>query len=224
MFDRLSVSGWRILERRRLKHGVVHHATIRRRIRSRGADTSRAVAPDLLKLGRWNISTVVGGNGGPKLVAAGLVDGAEAVSVNDLGLVSYLGVDAEAVEGLGGSLGSKSAWLGQEDLVLSTSRGGGDGCGPNVRAAVVAHWRAMTGWLGVRVVVNSHGICRRGTGGAARGGWRDRWSALAAVAAVRKLVKVQAASKLGLLEVCSDMLVWHLLHTGLKEVVFLKIY
>jgi hypothetical protein len=39
---------------------------------------------------------------------------------------------------------------------------------------------------------------------------------------VRELVIVQAAGQLGLLEVGSDVLVWHLLHAGLEEVVLLR--
>jgi hypothetical protein len=38
---------------------------------------------------------------------------------------------------------------------------------------------------------------------------------------MRKLVVVQATGKLGLLEVCSNVLVGHLLHAGLKKVGFL---
>jgi hypothetical protein len=42
------------------------------------------------------------------------------------------------------------------------------------------------------------------------------------MASVGQLVEVKAAGKLGLLEVCSDVLVRHLLHAGLKEIVFLE--
>jgi hypothetical protein len=38
---------------------------------------------------------------------------------------------------------------------------------------------------------------------------------------VGQLVEVKAAGKLGLLEMCSNVLVRHLLHTGLEEIVFL---
>lgn len=40
---------------------------------------------------------------------------------------------------------------------------------------------------------------------------------------MRQLVIVQAASQLGLLQMSSDMLVGHLLHAGLEEVVLLRI-
>jgi hypothetical protein len=39
---------------------------------------------------------------------------------------------------------------------------------------------------------------------------------------VGKLVEVQAACKLSLLEVCSNVLVRHLLHAGLKQIVLLE--
>jgi hypothetical protein len=210
-----------ILERRRLEYRVVHHAAIWGRVGGRGADTSSAVAPDLLELGGRHISTVVGGNSGPKLVAARLVDGTEAVSVHNLGLMRNLGVDTQSVEWLRGSLGSKSARLGQEDLVLNTCGRGADGCRPDVGATIVAHWGGVAGRLRVRVVFHCHGVSRGLAGRAARSGRGDGRSTLAAVAAVRELVEVQTASKFGLLEVCSNMLVGHLLHTGLKEVVLL---
>jgi hypothetical protein len=72
-------------------------------------------------------------------------------------------------------------------------------------------------------VVHSHGICGRLAGGAARSGRGHRGGALAAVAAVGQLVEVEAASKLRLLEVSSNVLVGHLLHAGLEEVVLLKV-
>jgi hypothetical protein len=43
------------------------------------------------------------------------------------------------------------------------------------------------------------------------------------MASVGQLVEVEAAGKLGLLEVCSNVLVRHLLHAGLKEIVFLQV-
>ena len=75
--------------------------------------------------------------------------------------------------------------------------------------------------LRVGVLLGNHAIGSRSARGAARGGRRHRVVALAAVAAVRELVVVQAAGKLSLLEVGSNVLVWHLLHAGLKKVVFL---
>jgi hypothetical protein len=41
------------------------------------------------------------------------------------------------------------------------------------------------------------------------------------MASVGELVVVETAGQLGLLEVCSDVLVGHLLHAGLEEIVFL---
>jgi hypothetical protein len=184
------MNGRNILERRRLEHGVVHQAAIRRGVGGRGTDSAGAVAPNLLKLSRGNIGAVVGGNGGPELVAARLVDGAEAVRVDNLGLVRYFGVDAKSVERLRGSLGSKSARLGQEDLVLGTRRGSADGRGPNVGATVIAHGRAVTGRLRVRIVVHGHAVGLGLAGGAAGGCRGHRGSSLATVATMRELVKV----------------------------------
>ena len=39
---------------------------------------------------------------------------------------------------------------------------------------------------------------------------------------MRKLMKMQTARQFGLLEVCGDMLVRHLLHAGLEKVGFLS--
>lgn len=208
-------------EGRGLEHGVVHDATIGRGIGSRRADSVGTVAPDLLELGGGNIRTVVGSDGSPELLAAGFVDGAETVSVNDLGLVGHFGVDTETVVRLRGSTGSKGAGLGKEDLVLGAAGRGGDGVGADMGTASVAHGRAVAGRLRVGILIHGHGVDRSSTGRAARGVGRDRVVALAAVATVRKLVVVQAACKLGLLEVSSNVLVRHLLHAGLKKVVLL---
>jgi hypothetical protein len=132
-----------ILERRWLERWVDHDATVGRGIGGGRADSTRAMAPNLLKLSRRDIRTVVGSNSSPELIAASLVDGAKAISVNDLGLVSYFGVDAKSIEWLRGTLGCEGAWLGQENLVLGSARGGGHGHGSNVRATVVAHGRTV---------------------------------------------------------------------------------
>jgi hypothetical protein len=71
-------------------------------------------------------------------------------------------------------------------------------------------------------VVSHHRISWRGASGAARSGRRNRRVALAAVAAMRKLMEMQTAGQLSLLEVSGDVLVWHLLHAGLEEVGFLR--
>jgi len=73
-------------------------------------------------------------------------------------------------------------------------------------------------------MVYCHCISRGCTRGAARGRGGHRRGALATVATVRQLMEVQAAGKLGLLEVCSNVLVGHLLHAGLEEVVLLDVY
>jgi hypothetical protein len=215
--------GWRDvgLVRGRLENGVVHDATIRRGIRRRRTNSIGAVAPDLLELGRRDVGTVVGSNSSPELLAASLVDGAKAVSINNLWLVSNLGVNTETIERLRRAARGKSARLGEEDLVLRTAGRVGYRASTDMRAARVAHGGAVTRRLRVDILLGDHAIGGRSAGGAARSGGGYRAVALAAVAAVGELVVVQAAGKLSLLEVCSNMLVRHLLHAGLEEVVFL---
>jgi hypothetical protein len=83
------------------------------------------VAPDLLQLCWGDIGTIVGGDSSPELLTTGLVDGTQAVSVNDLGLMGDLSVDAKRVERLRGLPRSKRPRLREEDLVLvATGRGG----------------------------------------------------------------------------------------------------
>jgi hypothetical protein len=110
----------------------VHVAAIRRCVRSRRTNTGGTVAPNFLQLSGGDVRTVVSGNGSPELVATSLVDGAEAVGIDDLGLVCNLGVDTEPVEWLGRALGSKRAGLREENLVLSTSRRGSNRRGPDM--------------------------------------------------------------------------------------------
>jgi hypothetical protein len=100
MLGRLAVCGRHILEWRRLEHRVVHDVAVRGGVRCGRADSAGAMAPNVLELSGGNIGTVVGGNRGPELVAAGLVDVTKAVGVDDLGLMSDLGVDAQSVERL----------------------------------------------------------------------------------------------------------------------------
>lgn len=112
----------RVREGRGLERGIVHDAAIGRGVGSRRADRVGARAPNLLELSGSDIGTIVSGNGSPELLAASLVDGTKAVSVDDLGLMSHLGVDAESIVGLGRVSGGKRAWLGEENLVLITAR------------------------------------------------------------------------------------------------------
>jgi hypothetical protein len=210
--------GW---EGRRLEHGVVHDATIGRGIRSRRADSVGTIAPDLLELGGGDIGTIVGSNGSPELLTASFVNGAEAVSVDNLGLMSHFGVDAKTIEGLRRSTRSKSAGLGEENLVLGAAWRGSHGVGVSMGTTSVAHRRAMARRLGVGILVDGHGVDWSSARRAARGVGGDRAVALAAMATVRELVVVQAACKLGLLEVSCNMLVGHLLHASLKKVGFL---
>jgi hypothetical protein len=121
----------------------VHVAAIGRCVRSRGTNTGGAIAPNFLQLSRRDVRTVVSGNSGPELVTTSLVDGAETISIDDLGLVCNLGVDTQPVEWLGGALRSKCARFGKENLVLSTSGGGSNRCRPDMRASTVAHRRAV---------------------------------------------------------------------------------
>jgi hypothetical protein len=136
----------------------VHDASIGRGIGGRRADSVGSVAPNLFELGGRDIRTVVGSDSSPELLAAGLVDGAEAVGVDDLGLMSYFGVDAETVVRLWRSTGRNGTGLGKKDLVLRSARGGGDGVGTNMRTARVAHGRAVARRLRVPVLVDSHRV------------------------------------------------------------------
>lgn len=102
--------------------------------------------------------------------------------------------------------------------MLGATRRSGDRVGADMGAASVAHGRAVTRRLRVAILVNSHGVDGSSARGAARSVGGDRVVALAAVATVRELVVVQAACELSLLEVCCNVLVWHLLHAGLKKV------
>jgi hypothetical protein len=77
-------------EGRWLEDGVHHDAAIGRSVGSGRADSAGAVAPDLLELSRRDIRTVVGSDGSPELLAAGFVDGAEAVSVDGWWATSVL--------------------------------------------------------------------------------------------------------------------------------------
>lgn len=210
------------LERSRLEDGVVHDGTVRRGIGCRRANGVGAAAPDLLELGRGDIRTVVSSNSGPELLAASLVDGAKAIGIDNLWLVSNLGVNAETIVWLRRTTGGKSARLGEENLVLRAAGRVGYRASTDMRAARVAHRRAVTRRLRVGILFGDHAIGSRSSGRAARGGRGDRVVALAAVATVRELVVVEAAGELSLLEVCCNVLVRHLLHTGLEEVVFLS--
>ena len=57
---------------------------------------------------------------------------------------------------------------------------------------------------------------------ASRGPRGHRSGALSSVASVTELVVVQATGKLRLLQMCCNVLVGHLLETGLEEVGFLR--
>lgn len=109
--------GWLAVGRRSVRKGrwlqnrIVHNATIRRGLRGRWADSAGAVTPNVFELGGRHVRTVVGSNGGPELLTTGLVDGTEAVGVDNLGLVSHLGVDAQGIVWLGRSARSQSARL-----------------------------------------------------------------------------------------------------------------
>jgi hypothetical protein len=99
----------------------VHDAAIRGSIRGGRANSIGAIAPDLLKLSRRNIGTVVSSNRSPELLAASFVDGTKTVGIDNLGLVSDLSVDAETVVWFRRATRGKSARLGEKDLVLRTA-------------------------------------------------------------------------------------------------------
>lgn len=100
----------------------MQNAAIGRGIRSGRSYRAGAVAPDFLKLCRRNVSTVIGGDSGPELLAASLIYGAKSVRVYNPRLVCKFGVDAKSVVRLRGALRSESARLGKEDLVLAATR------------------------------------------------------------------------------------------------------
>jgi hypothetical protein len=104
-----------------LEHRIAHDGAVGRRVRSRGTDSTGAVAPNLFELSGGDVRTVISSNGSPELLATSFVDGAEAVGVDDFRLVSDFGVDAEAVVGLRRFTRSKGAWLGEENLVLGSA-------------------------------------------------------------------------------------------------------
>lgn len=144
MFDAVVCDGG-VGEGRGFQHRVVHEATVGRSIRRRRTNRVGTRTPDFLELGRGNVGTVVGGDGGPELLAARLVDGTETVGVDDLGLVSDTGVDAEGVVRLGRLAGGHGTRLGEEDLVLVAAGRVAYRSGPRERAAGVAHGRAVAG-------------------------------------------------------------------------------
>jgi hypothetical protein len=163
------VADWRtIREGRRFKYRIVHGRAVGRGVGGRRADSIGPGTPDLLELSGRNIGTVIGSNGSPELLAASLVNGTETVGIDNLGLVGYLGVDAESIERLGRFAGGHGARLGKEDLVLTAARRSADRSGSDVRAAAsVAQRRAVTGRLRIFLMVHCHCISRRCAGGAA---------------------------------------------------------
>lgn len=207
--------GRHVGEGRRLEHGVVHNAAVRGGIRCWRSDAIGTCAPNLLKLSRRNVGSVIGSNSGPELLATRLVDCAKTVGVDSLGLGDHLGVDSESVVRLRRFPGSHGTGLREQDFVLAAVGRGADGHGPHMGAASIAHRRSMAGGLRVGVVLHGHAVVGL-TSGAARSHRRDGRGALAAVAAVRELVEMQAAGQLSLLQVGSNVLVGHLLHTGLE--------
>jgi hypothetical protein len=215
----LAGGGRRVVEAGGLEggqHGVLQHGAVGRGLGGRGADGVCAGAPDLLELAGGHVGAIVGCNRRPELLAAGLVDGAETLRVDGLGAVVDIGVDAQAVVRLRRALRGQGAGLGEQDLVLAAT---GRGCSrdrAHVVATVEVHGGAVARRLRVAVVVDG-GLANR----AERGCRRHRRGAAATVAAVGQLVEVQTAGKLSLLEVQGNVLVGHLLHAGLKQVVLL---
>jgi hypothetical protein len=198
------------------QHGVLQHGAVGGSLGGRGADGVCAGAPNLLKLCGGDVGAIVGCNRRPELLAAGLVDGTETLRVDGLGAVVHIGVDAQAVVRLRRALGGQGAGLGKQDLVLAAAGRGRSRDRAHMVVTAEVHGGAVARRLRVAVVVNG-----RLANGAERGYRRHRRGAAAAVAAVGQLVEVQTAGKLSLLEVQGNVLVRHLLHAGLKQVVLL---
>ena len=183
---------------------------------------SAAGSPDILEVAWRDILTIFSGNARPEASTAGLVDGTEAVSVDASALLDG-SVDAETHERLRGVLRGQRAWLREQQLVRIAVRRVIMAEG---RSRAVAHGGGLAGVVGAAEVTSfAQAVLRRirrlvgGAGGASRSG---RQRTLAAVATVRKLVVVKPASQLSLIQVSGDVLVRHLLPTGLEEVVFLN--
>jgi hypothetical protein len=122
----LTVSGRGELESRRLENRVVHHAAIRRCVRSGRAHAAGAAAPDLFELCRRDVGTIISGNGRPELLTARLIDSTKSLGVDDTRMVSDFGVDAKSIVGLGRALRSKCARLRKKNLVLAATWGCSD--------------------------------------------------------------------------------------------------
>ena len=93
-------------------------------------------------------------------------------------------------------------------------------------AAIMADRRTVSGCFNSRVIIVVQMDCiLRAVGGLAcrggGGGGRYRSRSFSAVASVRQLVIVKAAGQLGLLKMCCNMLIRHLLHACLKQIVLL---
>ena len=93
-------------------------------------------------------------------------------------------------------------------------------------AAIIADRRTVSRCFNSRVIIVVQMDCiLRAVGGLAcrgrGGGGRYRSRSFSAVASVRQLVIVKAAGQLSLLKMCCNMLIRHLLHACLKQIVLL---
>lgn len=114
-------------------------------------------APNFLELSRRNIGTIVRSNTSPELLTASLVNSTELVSVDDLRLMSNLGVDAKSVVWLRRLAWGKRARFREKDFVLVAAGRGGNRRSPRMWAAAsVAHRRAMARRLRIVIVVHCH--------------------------------------------------------------------
>lgn len=122
-----------------------------------------------------------------------------------------------------GRLGENSDWMtDSSDRAVGGGAWKEGGCSRKLdmnrrlRRVAIGRWGL---WLnGGFVDGRWHGRHDRGLSSGARARRRDRVRSLAAVAAMRELVVMEATCQLSLLQVVGNVLVGHFLETGLKKV------
>lgn len=221
------MEGW---ERSRFHGRVVRvggNAAVGAGVRSRWSSADGGtISPNLLELGGCHVGAILSSDRGPKGSTTSFVDGSKTVRIDRVHSRvknALVGVDTETRRFGRGTRGQLTG-LGEQDLVLGPVWRGVDGAILRGSLTSVVDRRALARDAHGILVVLDIAVLRHGgvTVGARRGVRGDGGSPLAAVASVRELVIVETASKLRLLEVGSDMLVGHLLHSSLEEVVLLQ--
>ena len=196
--------------------------------------------PRLFKLERRRSPAILGGDDTPERGTVSLVD-----------MTKTLLVNAGHVQLTGGNVAVKTKRRGGSRIRQSTTRRGGLGKDGNWVADVSGRAagsgarkeRRSRRQLNVNRGLGRICISRRGDRLNVRlvdRGWHgdrhdrrlshgpgtgrgDGVGTLAAVAPVRKLMVMEAASQLSLFQVSGDMLIWHFLETGLKKIHFLGV-